>query len=183
MTPLLLHAPFVHAAGSDLAAEAEHHPNPDHIDHVWLSMDTGAPRRLRIAVNTLSRRNRDAGFDGRIRLGIVRKPAGLSPPRGIEPTTGLDYAEIEAKENVFYETLDRAAMETALLSAAHRAILLEAWGVPYRHRQIFGLHQIHSRRASCAVAEDLRGQDGALRFHFPGEEGSALWLFKFCGQP
>jgi hypothetical protein len=37
-------------------------------------------------------------------------------------------------------------------------------------------------RASCSVARDLIGRDGAIRFYFP--EGTAeMLLFKYCGQP
>jgi hypothetical protein len=59
--------------------------------------------------------------------------------------------------------------------------LIEAWGVPY-HRAQPGLHQIHSRRASNAVAEDLRGRDGAVRFYFDEDQRVELALLKFAGQ-
>jgi hypothetical protein len=44
------------------------------------------------------------------------------------------------------------------------------------------LHQIHSRRASSAVPEDLRGRDGAVRFYFDEDQRSELALLKFSGQ-
>jgi hypothetical protein len=62
-----------------------------------------------------------------------------------------------------------------------QAGLIEAWGAPY-HRAQPGLHQIHSRRASSAVPEDLRGRDGAVRFYFDEDQRSELALLKFSGQ-
>jgi hypothetical protein len=85
---------------------------------------------------------------------------------------------------VIYETLERAEIEALLLDAAARCARVEAIGTPYHRRPIVGIHQIHSRRTSCAVPEDLPGRDGALHFYFDASDREALWLFfKFCGQP
>jgi len=176
-------ATFVHAVGGDLQAQVEEHPNPDHIDHVWISMDAGQGPRVLVSVNTLSRRNRDAGFDARVRVGLVRGSWTHLPPRGFTAFPGLDYGRIEAETNVYFEHYERPTLETLLMESTRRAALLEVWGVPYRNKNKRGIHQIHSRRASCAVNEDLRGSDGALCFYFAQEQTSLLVMLKFCGQP
>jgi len=137
---------------------------------------------MRAAINTLSRLNRDAGFDGRIRTGIVREHWETLPEPGIYDCDRLDYSEIESRTNVFYEYLTQHEMETLLILKAESALLVEVWGDIYAHKHV-GVHQIHSRRASCAIGQDIIGRDGALRFYFTNEQTSELMLFKFCGQP
>ena len=67
------------------------------------------------------------------------------------------------------------------MAGARAALRIEAWGELYRAQHL-GLHQIHSRRASCAVKTDLIGRDGAIRFYL--RDGKAeMFLFKYCGQP
>jgi hypothetical protein len=178
-----LGAPFVHAVGGELHVRVEEHPNPDYVDHVWITMDAGSAGRPLVSINTLSKRNRDAGFDPRIRVGRIRGSWDLLPQRGLEAATHLDYAELEQAHSVYYEHYERPAMEKLLLTTARRATLLEVWGAPYRNKKRLGIHQIHSRRASCAVTSDIRGHDGALRFYFPEDKTTAMFLFKFCGQP
>ena len=58
----------------------------------------------------------------------------------------------------------------------------QAWGDLYI-REHPGIHQVHSRRASCAVPRDIVGRDGALRFYFGRDTVCETLLFKFCGQP
>jgi len=145
-------------------------------------MDAGRGDPLVVSVNTQSKRNRDAGFDPRVRLGILRGSWEHLPPRGMGRCQGFDYAEIEEGANIFYEHHTRESLEDLLLETTSRAILLEVWGAPYHSRWKPGIHQIHSRRASCAVAEDIRNLDGALQFYFREEQRTELFLFKFCGQ-
>lgn len=95
---------------------------------------------------------------------------------------GFDYTEVETRENVFFEHKDRVEIEELLVTRANRCVRIEVWGMPY-HRRIPGIHQIHSRRASCAVSTDVSGADGAVLFYFDEESASELWMFKFCGQP
>ena len=74
-----------------------------------------------------------------------------------------------------------SASAALLIARTRAAVRIEVWGELYRRGHL-GLHQIHSRRASCAVSTDLIGHDGALRFYLP--EGKAeMFLFKYCGQP
>ena len=173
---------MVRVVGGELAARVEEHPNPDYVDHVWILMNAGALRPL-VSINTLSKRNRDAGFDSRIRLGRIRGHWETLPQRGIEAVDRLDYADIEAKHSVFYEFYERRELEEILITTARQAVLLEVWGAPYHMRHRIGIHQVHSRRASCAVPEDIRGLDGALRFYFSADRETQMFLFKFCGQP
>ncbi len=172
--------PLVRAAGRILNAELEFHVNPQQVDHVWIRIDAG--REVLVAVNTFSRRNLLAGFDPRIRVGTVRDTWSVLPRAGFEPCPRLDYAEIEAAQNVFFEHYAQDALEKYLLRLAREAAVLEVWGAPYRQLKQ-GIHQVHSRRRSCAVAEDISGRDGALKFYFEKECLSLLLLFKFCGQP
>ena len=55
-------APFVHAVGGELRAQVEQHLDPAQIGHVWIATDAGSMKPLFAAVNTLSRRTRDARF-------------------------------------------------------------------------------------------------------------------------
>jgi len=176
-------APFVHAVGGDLQAQVEEHHDPAHIDHVWITMDAGSSRRLFVSVNTLSKRNRDAGFDSRVRAGILRGTWKNPPQRGAEACPGFDYAEFEGRANIYFEHYDRESLEELLVETTLRATLLEVWGTPYFRRYRPGIHQIHSRRPSCAVSEDFPNRDSALRFYFANDQTCALFLFKFCGQP
>lgn len=175
-------APFVRMVGSDLRAEIESHSDPSRIDHLWITMNIGGPRRAMVSVNTLSRHSREAGFDPRVRVGVLRSPWTVHPPRGITEWDGLDYETLTAEANVYFEAMEKSAVEQALLEACRSADLLEAFGEPYRRRGLPGVHQVHSRRASHAVPKDLHHRDGALRFYFPN--GTAKWfLLKFAGQP
>lgn len=174
---------FVQAVGGDLRARLEEHPNPDYVDHVWISMDVGDLDRLIVSVNTQSKRNMAAGFDARVRVGVLHGQWKHLPPRGIRRCPAFDYAEIEKSANIYFEHHTRAALEELLLDTSSRSILLEAWGSPYHHKGQAGIHQIHSRRASCAMPEDVFNRDGALQFYFLEDQKTELFLFKFCGQP
>lgn len=175
-------APFLLAVGGDLQARVEQHRDPAAIDHFWITMDVGSAGRVFVSVNTLSKRNRDAGFDPRVRVGILRGAWTKLPERGARACPGFDYAEAEGGANVYFEHYERRKLEELLLATTRRAALLEVWGTPYFHKYRAGIHQIHSRRPSCAVAEDLANRDGALRFYFATDQTSSLFLFKFCGQ-
>jgi len=170
------------AVGLPLFGEIEPHHNPLKVDHVWLTLDAGLGQPLKLAINTISIRNRDAGFDSRIRVGIHTEPFGSLPQIGLFPHPGLDYSFFESTHNVFYEHYEHHALENLLVEKIGTAILVEVWGELYSQRTI-GIHQIHCRRASCAVPEDLQGRDGALKFYFAKNNLCETLLFKFCGQP
>ncbi len=175
-------APFVHAVGGELQVQVEDHPNPNYVDHVWITMNAGSVRPL-VSINTLSKRNREAGFDPRIRLGTIQGTWETLPRRGIEAAGPFDYEDLEREHAMVFESHERRELEEILVETTKRANLLEVWGAPYRNKNRFGIHQIHSRRASCAVPADTPGHDGALRFYFSRDKTTSLFLFKFCGQP
>lgn len=180
--PLWPQTPLVRAVGRTLSAALEVHERQEEVDHVRFVMDAGPWGRIVVAVNTTSKRNRLAGFDPRVRVGIIRGHEPDPPATGVYALAAFDYAEVERSANVFFEHHTREALEERLLGNARRSFLLEAWGAPYRNRGP-GIHQVHSRRASCAVPTDLVGRDGGLRFFFSGTQETETVLFKFCGQP
>jgi hypothetical protein len=175
------HGDLVHLAGTPVAFAAELDRVPANIDHFWITVDVGTHGPIRIALSTHSRQNAAAGFDPRIRVGIVTSTWSALPSTGIEKFAGLDYETIEAASPVSYVEYERPALEILLSDKTKRAVLVEAWGELYVRTHV-GIHQVHSMRASCSVARDLVGRDGALRFYFPNGN-AALLLFKYCGQP
>src|SRR2546423_13125152 len=140
----------------------------------------GAEAPLRIALSTHSRKNAAAGFDPRMRIGIVPSTWTELPPAGLTKPSCLDYRTIEAASPVPYIEYERPALEVLLTDRAKRALFIEAWGELYVRTHL-GIHQLHSMRASCSVARDLIGRDGAIRFYFAGGTAEML-LFKYCGQ-
>jgi hypothetical protein len=173
---------FVHVRGVPYTVAVEESEDPLKIDHVWLTLEVPPFGRLRASINTLSRFNRDAGFDPRIRVGIIRSTYTEKPTTGLEECAGLDYATHEKKHNVIYETYEHGALTELLVTKLKVAIRAEIWGELYA-RDHLGIHQIHSRRASCAVAQDIKNRDGALKLYYPQDNLAEAFLFKFCGQP
>jgi hypothetical protein len=170
--------PLVHVVGNDPRARVE---DSGHPDHLWISIYAGFGTRVVVSVNTLSRRNAEAGFDPRVRLGILRGKYGELPERGFSECRRFSYAEFPGEAQVDYRPLERVVLEQILLDRVAATAMLEVWGAPY-HRDHPGIHQVHSRRASCAVADAGEGLDGALRFYFPEERRTETLLLKFCGQ-
>ena len=173
---------FVHLVGVPYAVQVEDSEDPLRRDHVWLTLEVPPFGRVRVAINTLSRFNRDAGFDARVRVGIVRSTYAEKPNTGLEEFPGFDYAKIEAKEKLVYEFYEHEPLAELLVAKAKVAVRAEVWGELYAQDHI-GLHQIHSRRASCAVTRQLKNRDGALKLYYPEDNAAELFLFKFCGQP
>jgi len=168
-------------AGIPIAFAAETDPVPSNIDHFWIAIGIGGDEPIRIALSTHSRQNAAAGFDPRVRVGVVRSTWRELPATGLLACRGFDYREVEAAEMVSYIMYERSELETPLAEKAGRAIFIEAWGESYvrNHR---GIHQVHSRRASCSVLQDYTGRDGAIRFYF-ADARAELFLFKYNGQP
>jgi len=173
---------FSRVVGKPLHAEVEYSSDPDRVDHVLLTFTINHNAEMIAALNTISRRNRDAGFDSRVRVGTVVSSWEQLPEPGIFECGHFDYAEIERHANVFFEHHDQPGTESLLRGKIARAICVEAWGDIYAHRRT-GIHQIHSRRGSCAVPEDIVGRDGPLKLYYAAENVCELLLFKFCGQP
>jgi hypothetical protein len=168
-------------AGDVVRFDIENSQREENVDHVYASIDAGLQAPVTLSLNTLSFRNRVAGHDPRIRLGILRWRWTHLPPRGLYPLEFFDYDTVELIENVEYRVLERTAMEEYFALRCANCRRIEAWGVPY-HRTQPGLHQIHSRRASASVDSDLRGRDGAVRFYFDEDQRVELALLKFAGQ-
>lgn len=152
------------------------------MDHVCLTVEVGHGVEMRASLNTVSRRNREAGFEPRIRTGMVRSTWEQLPETGVFESHPHDYAALEHEANIFYEYYDQEQMEVLFVEKTKRAVLVEIRGDIYVHNHI-GIHQIHSRRASCAVGDDITGRDGSLKFYYAEEKACELLLFKFCGQP
>ena len=173
---------FVHLVGVPYSVQVEAGADPAKLDHVWLTLEVPPFGRLQVSINTLSRLNRDAGFDHRMRVGILKSTYTERPNTGFEEFPGLDYAKIETKDGPAYELYEHEALSELLVTKAKAAIRVEVWGELYARDQI-GVHQIHSRRKSCAVKLDLKNRDGALKLYYPEDNAAELFLFKYCGQP
>jgi hypothetical protein len=171
---------LVHVAGVPITFTAEIDPNPANIDHFWITIQMGDAGPLRIALSTHSRQNAAAGFDPRVRVGVIGGTRNL-PAAGHFPSRGLDYGALEAETPVTFLEYERPALETLLTDKTRRAIFIEAWGELYVRNQL-GIHQVHSRRASCSVVTNYIGRDGAIRFYF-ADGTTEMLLFKYCGQP
>jgi hypothetical protein len=171
---------YVRAVGIPYRVESEPEDDPSRIDHVWLTLEVPPIGRLNVAINTLSRYNRDAGFDERIRIGILPSTYARKPEPLLESRDPLDYTVIEAMNAIDFVPMDHDPAEALLIEKCNAAIRAEVWGELYIQKHL-GIHQVHSRRASCAVARDIIGQDGALKLYY--RDGLAeLLMFKFCGQ-
>lgn len=179
--PELRHGDLVHVAGNPIAFAAEIDRVPANIDHFWITLDTGTGESIRLALSTHSRQNAAAGFDPRMRVGIVPSTWKELPVAGLVKSSGLDYHTLEAASPVTYIEYERPALELLLIEKTSKAILIEVWGELYVRTHL-GIHQVHSMRASCSVLRDLVGRDGAIRFYFRDETAEML-LFKYCGQP
>lgn len=171
---------MVHACGTPISFAAEHDPNPANIDHFWITLGLGTGEPIRLSLSTRSRQNAAAGFDPRIRLGIVSSTWTEKPALGLVKSSGLDYRAIEQASPVAYTERERPELERLLADFAKRAAFIEAWGELYIRTHL-GIHQVHSMRASCSVSRDFIGRDGAIRFYFSDGQ-SELLLFKYCGQ-
>ena len=175
------HGDLVHLAGTPIAFAAEIDRVPANIDHFWITIGIVAGEPIRVALSTHSRQNAAAGFDARMRVGRIASTWSELPAEGLSKSAGLDYHALEAISPVVYVEYERPALEFLLIGNAQRAVFIEAWGDLYIRTHV-GVHQVHSMRASCSVARDLIGRDGAIRFLFP--DGTAeMLLFKYCGQP
>jgi hypothetical protein len=170
----------VHVAGEPLSFAAEIDKVASNIDHFWITIRTGEAGSLRIALSTHSRQNAAAGFDPRVRVGVIASAWTELPTAGVIGCAGLDYRTIEAAAPLTYLEYERPMLEALLTEKTRRAVFIEAWGELYVRTHL-GIHQVHSRRASCSVPKEYLGRDGAIRFYFPDVTAEML-LFKYCGQ-
>lgn len=171
---------FVVVAGHHFASQIETDPDPDRIDHVWITVDAAAFGRVRISLNTCSLKSRRAGLDPRMWTAAVVAPWDALPSPGVRTSSGFDYKTFETASSPAFIVRDRAAMETMFLDRAKRSTFIEAWGELYDRGHV-GLHQVHSRHASPVVRTHRVGRDGAIRFYFDDATSETL-LLKFWGQ-
>ncbi len=168
-------------AGELITFEREVTPDPGRADHFWITIRAGDFGPLRISISTYSLKHAADGFDPRMRVGVVTSDWSQLPVSGLFSAAGLDYAELERASPIVYRELERPALEELLAAKASRAIFVEAWGALYL-RSLHGIHQVHSRRASCSVRTDYVGRDGAVRFYYRESAKAEMLLFKYCGQ-
>src|SRR5205085_68903 len=103
--------------------------------------------RIRVALSTQSRKNAAAGFDPRMRIGLIASTWRELPATGLSKSSCLDYQSLEAATTVAYVEYGRPEMELLLTDKTKRAIFIEAWGELYIRVDV-GIHQAHSMRAS-----------------------------------
>src|SRR6202012_3945712 len=109
-------AKFVHVRGVPYTVAVQESEDPLKIDHVYLNVEVPPFGRLRVAINTISRLSRDAGFDPRVRVGIIRSTYTEKPSPSLEECAGLDYAKQEEKHGVTYEAYEQAALQEMLVT-------------------------------------------------------------------
>jgi hypothetical protein len=172
---------FVRVAGPPVGYTIEENADARRIDHLNVLVRAGSFGTVEISLNTFSFRNLNAGFDARIRVAVFSSNWTALPPPGLSRSGALNYSILETNNQLVYQELERPNLESLLIGKIDRALLIEGWGEFYvrAHR---GIHQVHSRRASCAVSEDYLERDGAIRFYFKQNSKAELLLFKFCGQ-
>jgi hypothetical protein len=171
---------FVVGAGEIVSYLKEVDVDPAKIDHFWITIRAGSFGLLRISISTWSLRHAADGFDPPMRVGVLPSTWSELPAPGVFPVADLDYAQLERTTPIVYREIERPALEELLIAKAGRAIFAEAWGALYL-RDRLGIHQVHSRRASCSVRSDYVGRDGAIRFYYR-ENSAEMLLFKYCGQ-
>ncbi len=172
---------FVVGVGEIVGFVKEVDVDPAKIDHFWITIRAGGFGLLRISISTWSLKHANDGFDPRMRVGVLPSTWSELPEPGVFPVAGLDYGQLERATPVVYREMQRPALEELLAAKAGRAIFAEAWGALYL-RDRLGIHQVHSRRASCSVRTDHIGRDGAIRFYYQENFATEMLLFKYCGQ-
>lgn len=179
---LALRERYVTIAGEIATVVVEQEDDERKIDHIWITVRSGEFGHLQISLSTCSRQSRAAGLDARIRLGSVVSEWTALPPAGVREVPPLDYRSIESQYHVDYTPHERQVVEEMILTRARRAVFAEAWGDFYVSTHI-GVHQIHSRRTSSAVRQDVVGRDGLVQFYYREGHMREMLLFKFAGQP
>src|SRR5215203_4586435 len=93
---------YVRAAGEVASVIVETDADIRKVDHVWVQIRAGEFGRLQISLSTYSRQSRAAGFDPRVRVGIITSRWSELPSPEVRVTTPLDYARLEAAQRVDY---------------------------------------------------------------------------------
>jgi len=173
---------FVHVIGVPYAVEREAAGESGGGDRVWITVEAPPFGRLRVSVNTTSLLSRGAAADPRIRVGIVTSRWDEKPAPGLSEDRGQNYAKLEAAFKATCVEMEQEDLATLLTERLKRAVRTEVWGDLYAQEHL-GVRQLHCRRASAALRDDLQNRDGALKLYYPEENSAELFLFKFAGQP
>jgi hypothetical protein len=174
-------AKFVHVTGVPYTVErAPAATEGTESDNLWLTVEAPPFGRLRVVLNTASAAARTAGDSPNLRVGIVQSTWTEKPAPKLAEDNGQDYAKIEAAFAVTYQEMAPAELFDLLAERAKRAVRAEVWGELFA-RDTLGVRQVHSRRKSRAVPDDLRNRDGALKLYY-ADNTAELMLFKFEGQ-
>ena len=173
---------FVHVTGVPYVVEIPPAADPAEADQVWLTLEVPSLGRIRAVINTTSRLNRAAGHDASIRVGIQRTTWTEKPVTGLLESDGQNYSVVQAAHPLTFDTIEQGELANLLATKAKTAVRAEVWGDLYA-RDHLGIRQVHSRRASKAVPEDIVGRDGALKLYYSEGNEAELFLFKFYGQP
>jgi len=177
-------ADLVWVCGKIISAQPERARDDARVDHFWIQLDCGLEESVQVSVNTLSARSAAVGVDSRLRLARLDLADDDPPQVGVGELDSCDYTDFESAGELDFGPCDREEVTRILVLSCRAASYLYAWGEPYRRAGPLGIHQIHSRRRSAAVENDVIGHDGGLRF-YPSLNRSAkstLVLFRFCGQ-
>jgi hypothetical protein len=80
---------FVRVAGEPLRFAVETSHLAKNIDHFWITIRAGSFGSLVIALSTYSRKNAEAGFDPRMRVGSLASSCNQLPADGVVACQGL----------------------------------------------------------------------------------------------
>ncbi|HEY2341737.1 MAG TPA: hypothetical protein VGH90_01850 [Chthoniobacteraceae bacterium] len=172
---------FVHVTGVPYLVEIPPVSDPNEADHIWLTLEVPSLGRIRTVINTVSKLCRSAGHNPHVRVAIQQSSWMEKPQTGLIESEGQNYGVLESSTKVNYTEYDQMELSDLLSAKAKKAVRAEVWGDLYA-RDHLGVRQIHSRRASKAVPEDVVGRDGALKLFYGGDNKAELFLFKFAGQ-
>ncbi len=173
---------FVRVTGVPYVVEIPPASDPTEADHIWVTLEVPPLGRIRTVINTVSKLSRNAGHDPRMRVSIQHSTWTEKPQTGLIESEGQSYSLLEKGNHVTYKEYEQADLAAILAARVKSAIRAEVWGDLYA-RDHLGVRQVHSRRASKAVTDDLVGRDGALKLFYPEGNDAELFLFKFYGQP
>ncbi len=120
---LALQDQYVTIAGEIASVAVEREEEERKVDHVWIEVRAGEFGRLQIALSTCSRQSRAAGFDPRVRLGIIESRWTELPRAGLRNAIPLNYAHIEAAHAVRYDAVARADLEMLLVGKGRRVVV------------------------------------------------------------
>jgi hypothetical protein len=172
---------FVHVTGVPYLVEIPPATDPADADHIWVTLEVPSLGRIRAVINTVSKLSRSAGHSPHLRVAIQRSSWAEKPQTGLLESEGQNYSLLESVGHVKYAEYDQMELSEMLAAKAKTAIRAEVWGDLYAKDHL-GVRQVHSRRASKAVPEDVVGRDGALKLYYNAENKAELFLFKFAGQ-